>query len=319
MRALVCGAAGFVGSHLVARLLDDGWHVLGVDSFLTGNLERNLGSVLNRPGFEFLEADIVRPLKVDGSLEAVCHLASPASPVDFASLQLEILQVHSHGMWNLLELARAKGARFLYTSSSEVYGDPEVHPQREDYAGHVNPTGPRSCYDEGKRFGEALVMAYHRRYGLETSIARLFNTYGPHMRPDDGRVIPSFMSSALRGEPTRIHGNGSQTRSFCYVDDTVDGLCRLLHSDLREPVNLGNPDERTILELAEIINDLTGNETDCVFRELPHADDPKRRQPDITRARRHLGWEPQVSLLDGLDRTVGWFRQVLDKEPDEPV
>ena len=312
MRALVCGAAGFVGSHLVARLLDDGWHVLGVDSFLTGNRERNLGSVLHRSGFEFRKADIVRPLEVDGSLEAVCHLASPASPVDFASLQLEILQVHSHGMWNLLELARAKGARFLYTSSSEVYGDPEVHPQREDYAGHVNPTGPRSCYDEGKRFGEALVMAFQRRYGLQTSIARLFNTYGPHMRPDDGRVIPSFVSSALRGEPARIHGDGSQTRSFCYVDDTVDGLCRLLESDLREPVNLGNPDERTILELAEIINDVAGNEAECVFRELPHADDPKRRQPDITRARTELGWEPRVSLLDGLGRTVGWFRQVLD-------
>lgn len=312
MRALVCGAAGFVGSHLVARLLDDGWHVLGVDSFLTGNLQRNLGAVMNRPRFSFLEADIVRPLEVDGPLDAVCHLASPASPVDFSSLQLEILQVHSHGMWNLLELARNKEARFLYTSSSEVYGDPEVHPQHEDYAGHVNPTGARSCYDEGKRFGEALVMAFHRRYGLRTSIARLFNTYGPHMRPDDGRVIPSFVSSALRGEPARIHGDGSQTRSFCYVDDTVEGLCRLLDSDLREPVNLGNPDERTILELAEIINDVAGNEAECVFRELPHADDPKRRQPDITRARTELDWEPRVSLLDGLGRTVGWFREVLD-------
>ena len=312
MRALVCGAAGFVGSHLVARLLDDGWHVVGVDSFITGNLKRNLGPVLHRSGFEFREADIVRPLEVDGSLDAVCHLASPASPVDFSSLQLEILRAHSHGMWNLLELARSKGARFLYTSSSEVYGDPEVHPQHEDYAGHVSPTGARSCYDEGKRFGEALVMAFHRRHGLRTSIARLFNTYGPHMRPDDGRVIPSFVSSALRGEPARIHGDGSQTRSFCYVDDTVDGLCRLLDSDLREPVNLGNPDERTILELAEIINDVAGNEAECVFRELPHADDPKRRQPDITRARTELGWEPRVSLLDGLGRTVGWFRQVLE-------
>lgn len=319
MRALVCGAAGFVGSHLVARLLDDGWHVLGVDSFLTGNLRRNLGPVLDRPGFEFLEADIVRSMAVAGPLDAVLHLASPASPVDFSSLQLEILRVHSHGMWNLLELARTKGARFLYTSSSEVYGDPEVHPQREDYVGHVDPIGIRSCYDEGKRFGEALVMAYHRRHGLRTSIARIFNTYGPHMRPDDGRVIPSFVTSALRGEPACIFGDGSQTRSFCYVEDTVEGLCRLLNSDLRKPVNLGNPDERTILELAEIINDLAGNEADCVFRELPHADDPKRRQPDITRARRHLGWEPQVSLLDGLDRTVGWFRQVFDKGPDEPV
>ena len=313
MRALVCGAAGFVGSHLVARLLDDGWHVLGVDSFLTGHRERNLGPILHRSGFEFREADIVRPLEVDGPLEAVCHLASPASPVDFASLQLEILQVHSHGMWNLLELARAKEARFLFTSSSEVYGDPEVHPQREDYVGHVNPVGGRACYDEGKRFGEALVMAFHRRYGLRTSIARLFNTYGPHMRPDDGRVIPSFVSSALRGEPARIHGDGSQTRSFCYVDDTVDGLCRLLESDLREPVNLGNPDERTILELAEIINDLAGSEAECMFRALPHADDPKRRQPDITRARTELDWEPRVSLLDGLGRTVGWFRQILEE------
>ncbi len=314
MRVIVCGAAGFVGSHLCDHLLDAGYEVLGVDSQLTGSRQQNLNHLRDCPRFTFQHQDVSEPWECAGTVDALLHLASPASPKDFGTLGLDILRVHSVGMWNLLELARAKGARFLYASSSEIYGDPEVHPQTETYHGNVNPVGERSCYDEGKRFGEALVTAYHREYGLSTRIARIFNTYGPRMRLDDGRAIPSFVARALRQEPLLIYGDGYQTRSPCYVSDTVRALHRLLESDEVRPVNIGNPNEWTMLDLARFINRALGNEAGLVFAPPLHADDPHRRCPDIQRARTCLGWEPKVAMPEGIGRMAAWMRTVMGIE-----
>ncbi|MCL6544394.1 MAG: SDR family oxidoreductase [Bryobacteraceae bacterium] len=306
MRLVMSGAAGFIGSHLCDRLLADGHFVLGVDNLLTGSL-RNLEHLASHPGFAFLRHDVTQPLQVDGPVDGVLHLASPASPKDYLQYPIETLEVGSAGTRNLLELARRHGARFLLASTSECYGDPLEHPQRESYWGNVNPVGPRSCYDEAKRFAEAMTMAYHRKYGLRTNIARIFNTYGPRMQLDDGRVVPSFIDQALRGKPVTIYGDGSQTRSFCYVSDLVDGLVRLMFSDERYPVNLGNPAEMTIREFAECVCRLTGAKPEFEHHPLPE-DDPQRRRPDITKARTLLGWEPRVPLEEGLRLTIEYFR-----------
>jgi dTDP-glucose 4,6-dehydratase len=288
------------------RLLAEGHTVLAVDNFLTGS-PQNLAHLDGHPAFRFLRHDITQPLPLDGPLDAVLNMASPASPKDYLEHAIETLDVGSAGTRNMLELARSTGARFLLTSTSECYGDPLEHPQNENYWGHVNPVGPRSCYDESKRFAEALTMAYHRTHGVRTRIARIFNTYGPRMKLDDGRVVPAFVSQALRGEPISIFGDGSQTRSFCYVSDLVDGLYRLLQCDEPYPVNLGNPQEMTILQFAIEIQRLTGSSSSILYRPLPE-DDPKRRQPDISKARRLLGWEPRVPLAEGLRLTLDYFR-----------
>ncbi|MGH9467739.1 MAG: UDP-glucuronic acid decarboxylase family protein [Terriglobales bacterium] len=306
MRVLVAGGAGFLGSHFCERLLGEGHEVVCLDNLITGS-EANLEGLRHEPRFHFERHDICEPLPALGRLDAVANFASPASPVDFARLRLEILRVGSLGTWNCLELARAHGARFLITCTSEAYGDPLVHPQTEDYRGNVNPVGPRSCYDESKRFSEALTMAFHRTHGLPTRIARIFNTYGPRMRLDDGRVVPSLVAQALRGEPLTVYGDGSQTRSFCYVDDQIEGLRRLLDCDDPYPVNIGNPVETPILDFARVVARLTGAPAHIAFAPLP-ADDPRRRCPDITRARRLLGWEPRVGLEEGLRRTIEHFR-----------
>ena len=307
MRVLISGAAGFIGSHLCDRLLAEGHQVLAVDNLLTG-CEQNVAHLGAHPRFQFIRHDITQPLAVDGALDAVLNLASPASPRDYLRHAIATLDVGSAGTRNMLELARAKQARFLLTSTSECYGDPLEHPQTETYWGHVNPVGPRSCYDESKRFAEALTMAYHRTHGLRTNIARIFNTYGPRMKLDDGRVVPAFINQALRGEDITIFGDGSQTRSFCYVSDLVDGIYRLLHSGECYPVNLGNPNEMTIRDFAEHIRRLTGSTSSIVHRPLPE-DDPRQRQPDISKARRLLGWEPRVSLEEGLGLTLESFRR----------
>ena len=314
MRAVVSGAAGFVGSHLCDLLLSRGCEVVGLDSQITGSKTQNLTQALANPHFTFVEQDICQPWDCPGPVDAVLHLASPASPRDFDALQLDILRVHSVGMWNMLELARTKDARFLFTSSSEVYGDVQEHPQRESYNGNVNPVGERSCYDEGKRFGEALVTAYHRRYGLSTRIARLFNTYGPRMRLDDGRAIPNFVVGALRQEPLTLYGDGTQTRSPCYVTDTVRGLYRLLESDEMRPVNIGHPDEWSMLDLAHFINRELDSDAGVRFAPRLHRDDPNRRRPDITRARTVLGWSPQVQLRDGIRTMARWMQECMEKE-----
>lgn len=306
MRVLVTGGAGFIGSHLCDRLLADGHRVIAMDNLITGSTD-NLAHLLGREGFLFIQHDVTNYIYLDGPIDAVLHFASPASPIDYLQLPIQTLKVGALGTHKALGLARAKGARFLLASTSEVYGDPLVHPQPETYWGHVNPIGPRGVYDEAKRFAEAITMAYHRVHGLETRIARIFNTYGPRMRLDDGRVVPNFIGQALRGQPLTVYGDGSQTRSFCYVDDLVDGIIRLLHSDEVEPVNLGNPCEMSILHFAELINRLTGNQAGIVFQPLPQ-DDPHRRQPDISKARRVLGWEPRVPLEEGLQRTIEYFR-----------
>jgi len=306
LRILVTGAAGFIGSHTCDRLLDEGHTVVAVDNLLTGS-EQNLAHLRDRPEFQLIRHDITQPLAVEGPLDAVLNMASPASPKDYLQHSIATLDVGSAGTRNMLELARAKGARFLLTSTSECYGDPLEHPQRETYWGNVNPVGPRSCYDESKRFAEALTMAYHRTYGLRTNIARIFNTYGPRMKLNDGRVVPSFIDQALRGEALTIFGDGSQTRSFCYVSDLVEGIYRLMQSDERYPVNLGNPDEMTISEFAAQIRRLTGSSSPIVQRPLPE-DDPKQRRPDICKARRLLGWEPRVPLEEGLRLTLHYFR-----------
>jgi len=288
------------------RLLAEGHAVVAVDNFLTGS-ERNVAHLDGHPRFQLMHRDVTQAFALDGPLDAVLNLASPASPKDYLQHAIATLDVGSAGTRNMLELARANGARFLMASTSECYGDPLEHPQSETYWGNVNPVGPRSCYDESKRFAEALVMAYHRTYGLPTNIARIFNTYGPRMKLDDGRVVPAFMDQALRGEAITIYGDGSQTRSFCYVSDLVDGIYRLMQSDERYPVNLGNPNEITIREFAEHIRRVTGSSSPIVTRELPE-DDPKRRQPDISKARRLLGWEPRVPLDEGLRLTLAYFR-----------
>ncbi len=309
MRALVAGGAGLLGATMCARLLERGYEVVCVDNLVTGSAA-NVKSLLERPGMSFVEADITGPLTLDGSFDAVVNLACPASPADFGPLAIEILEVCSRGVANLLDLARRHDARFLQASTSEVYGDPLVHPQPETYWGNVNPVGPRSVYDEAKRFAEALTMAHHRRHGTAVRVARIFNTYGPGMRPDDGRVVSNFVTQALRGEPITVYGDGSQTRSLCFVEDEVDGLIALMESDLTGPVNIGNDDERTVLELAELIVELAGSSSTISFVERP-VDDPSQRRPDLTLARGGLGWEPTTPVRDGLARTVDWFRDRL--------
>ncbi len=310
MRVVVTGGVGFVGSHLAERLLAEGHTVVAVDNCSTGRLG-NVKHLLTNENFTFFKEDTVEPLVLEGPVGAVCHLASPASPTDFPRIPVAILKAGSLGTMHALELARQKGARFLYASSSEVYGDPLVHPQPEDYWGNVNPVGGRSCYDEAKRFGEALVVAYQRSYTLDTKIARIFNTYGPRVRIDDGRVLPTFLTQALQGEDLTVNGDGSQTRSFCYVGDLVEGLYRLLLSEgEHDPTNLGNPEEVTIEQFAQEVIEVTGSSSRIVHRELP-PDDPKVRCPDITRARKVLGWEPTISRREGLELTVPWFRGEL--------
>ncbi len=311
MRVLVAGGAGLIGRTMCATLLERGDEVVCVDNLLTGSSE-NVKALLEHRGMSFVEADITEPLRLDGAFDSVVNLACPASPVDFKPLALQILEVCSQGVANLLELSREHGARFLQASTSEVYGDPLVHPQPESYWGNVNPIGPRSVYDEAKRFAEALTMAHHRRYGTAVRVARIFNTYGPGMRPDDGRVVSNFITQALRGEPLTVHGDGSQTRSLCFVDDEVQGLLALLDSDVTGPVNVGNDDERPVLELARLIIDVAGSGSEIIFTERP-VDDPAQRRPDLTLARGRLGWEPTTPVRVGLERTIEWFRHRLPR------
>jgi dTDP-glucose 4,6-dehydratase len=306
---VVTGGAGFLGSHLCERLLAEGHRVLCVDNLLTGRTD-NVAHLLDRPEFRFRHHDVSRPFEVEEEVDCVLHFASPASPIDYLELPIQTLKVGSLGTHNTLGLAKAKRARYLLASTSEVYGDPLVHPQPESYWGHVNPVGPRGVYDEAKRFAEAMTTAYHRFHGLDVRIVRIFNTYGPRMRLRDGRVVPAFIQQALAGEPLTVFGDGSQTRSFCYVDDLIEGIWRLLQSDLTQPCNLGNPHEMTILEFAEIIRAKVGSGSPIVFEPLPE-DDPKTRQPDITQARARLGWEPQVTLAQGLESTIEYFRGEL--------
>jgi dTDP-glucose 4,6-dehydratase len=315
LRTVITGGAGFIGSHLCERFLADGHEVICVDNFLTGH-RRNIAHLIEHPRFRLVEHNISEPLHIDGPLDNVLHFASPASPADYLAHPIPTLKVGALGTHNALGLARAKDARLLLASTSEVYGDPEVHPQREDYWGHVNPVGPRGCYDEAKRFAEAITMAYHRFHGVKTRIVRIFNTYGPRMRLNDGRVLPAFMGQVLRGEALTVFGQGQQTRSFCYVDDLVEGITRLLFAEFSEPVNLGNPSEITVLELAREIQGLVpDSRTEIVFRDLPQ-DDPKRRRPDIERARRLLGWEPKVERAEGLRRTLAYFRRLVAEGGD---
>lgn len=302
---LVAGAAGFLGSHFVDRLLADDHHVIGVDDFITGH-EDNLAHLANEPRFELIRADVSEPLDVR-DLDGVLHLASPASPVDYLLHPIATLKAGSYATHNLLETARRSNARFLLASTSEVYGDPTVHPQRESYWGNVNSVGPRSVYDEAKRYAEAVTMAYHRHHGADIRIARIFNTYGPRMRPNDGRVVTNFIVQALLGAPLTVYGNGSQTRSFCYVEDEVEGLYRLFTTGDSQPTNIGNPTEFTVRELADLVLELTGSRSVIDEQPLPQ-DDPKLRCPDIDRARRMLGWEPQIQLREGLRRTIDFFR-----------
>jgi len=308
--ALVTGGAGFLGSHLCDRLLAEGHKVICVDNLLTGNLD-NIEHLRERDDFQFLEHDVTKPLFVDDAVDFVLHFASPASPIDYLELPIQTLKVGSLGTHNLLGLAKAKGSRFLLASTSEAYGDPLVHPQPESYWGNVNPVGPRGVYDEAKRFAEAMVMAYHRFHGVETRIVRIFNTYGPRMRPKDGRVVPAFIHQALEGKALTVFGDGSQTRSFCYVSDLIDGIYRLLLSDYPEPVNIGNPREMTILEFAQQILEIIDPEAEVTFKDLP-VDDPKTRQPDITLAKALLKWEPKVTLEEGLAQTIDYFRSRLE-------
>jgi dTDP-glucose 4,6-dehydratase len=309
-RVLITGGAGFLGSHLCERLLAEGCEVICMDNLITGDI-RNIEHLFAQPTFHFEQRDVTEYIHVPGELWGILHFASPASPIDYLELPIQTLKVGSLGTHKALGLAHAKGARFLLASTSECYGDPLVHPQQEDYWGNVNPVGPRGVYDEAKRFAEAMTMAYHRTHGVATRIVRIFNTYGPRMRLNDGRVLPTFMCQALRGEALSVFGDGLQTRSFCYVDDLVEGIWRLFNSDEVYPVNIGNPHEMTILEFAKKIAEITGVELRVVHQELPE-DDPKVRQPDISKARRLLGWEPVVGLEEGLNKTLEDFRVRLD-------
>ncbi|WAC10057.1 UDP-glucuronic acid decarboxylase family protein [Dyadobacter pollutisoli] len=307
-RVLITGAAGFLGSHLCERFLKEGMYVIGMDNLITGDM-RNIEHLMPNPNFEFNHHDVTKFVHVPGELDYIMHFASPASPIDYLKIPIQTLKVGAMGTHNLLGLARVKNARFIIASTSEVYGDPLVHPQTEDYWGHVNPIGPRGCYDEAKRYQEAITMAYHRYHNLETRIVRIFNTYGPRMRLNDGRVLPAFIGQALRGEDITVFGDGSQTRAFCYVDDLVEGIYRLLMSDYELPVNIGNPSEITIGEFAEEIIKLTGTDQKVIYKPLPQ-DDPKQRQPDITKAKEILGWEPKVSRQEGLKITYDYFRSL---------
>ena len=307
-RVLITGAAGFLGSHLCDRFIKEGYHVIGMDNLITGDL-RNIEQLFVLKEFKFYNHDVSKFVHVPEQLDYILHFASPASPIDYLKIPIQTLKVGSLGTHNLLGLAKSQGARILVASTSEVYGDPTVHPQNEDYWGNVNPIGPRGVYDEAKRFQEAITMAYHTCHGVETRIVRIFNTYGPRMRLNDGRVLPSFIGQALRGEDLTIFGDGSQTRSFCYVDDLVEGIYRLLLSDYAYPLNVGNPDEITIAEFAEEIIKLTGTNQKVVYKALP-VDDPKQRQPDITRAKSILGWEPKINRAEGLRITYDYFRSL---------
>jgi dTDP-glucose 4,6-dehydratase len=304
-RALVTGGAGFLGSHLCGRLLDEGLEVVCMDNLITGSLD-NIENFFGRDGFRFVHHDVTNFIHVPGALDYILHFASPASPIDYLKLPIQTLKVGSLGTHKALGLAKSKGARFLLASTSETYGDPLVHPQPEDYWGNVNPVGPRGVYDEAKRFAEAITMAYHRHHGIDTRIVRIFNTYGPRMRTGDGRVVPTFICQALAGKDLTAFGDGSQTRSFCFVDDLIEGIWRLLHCDCSDPVNIGNPAEMTVLEFAQEIIRLTGSQSKIVFEPLP-VDDPKVRQPDISLAREILDWEPRVALDDGLRKTIEFF------------
>ncbi len=310
--SVVTGGAGFLGSHLCERLIAEGHRVICIDNFLTGR-RRNIAHLERRPDFRLIEHDVSRYIEIPESVDYVLHFASPASPIDYLELPIQTLKVGSLGTHNALGLTKAKGARLLLASTSEVYGDPLIHPQPESYWGNVNPVGPRGVYDEAKRFAEAIVMAYHRYHGVETRIVRIFNTYGPRMRPRDGRVVPAFIQQALTGQPLTVFGDGSQTRSFCFVDDLIEGIFRLLVSDRSEPTNIGNPREMTILQFAEHIVELAGGASTIEYRPLP-VDDPKTRQPDIAMAREHLGWEPRVPLDEGLEKTIEYFRQLLAEQ-----
>jgi dTDP-glucose 4,6-dehydratase len=311
-RVLITGAAGFLGSHLCDRFIGEGFHVIGMDNLITGSLG-NIEHLFPNKHFEFYHHDVSKYVHVPGELDYILHFASPASPIDYLKIPIQTLKVGSLGTHNLLGLAKSQRARILVASTSEVYGDPEVHPQNEEYWGHVNPIGPRGVYDEAKRFQEAITMAYHRFHGLETRIVRIFNTYGPRMRLNDGRVLPAFIGQALRGEDITVFGDGSQTRSFCYVDDLVEGIFRLLMSNYAEPVNVGNPDEISILDFAKEIIQLTGTDQKVVFKPLPK-DDPKQRQPDISLARRVLDWEPRIQRAEGLGRTYAYFKSLSPEE-----
>ena len=313
MRVLITGAAGFLGSHLSDRFLADGHSVVGVDNFLTGHAQ-NVAHLADEPRFELVEQDVSDGIPDVGPLDGVLHFASPASPVDYLEQPLATLKVGSLGTLNALGLARSRGARFFMASTSEVYGDPLEHPQVETYWGHVNPVGPRSVYDEAKRFAEALTMSFHREYGLDTRIVRIFNTYGPRMRPRDGRVVTNFIVQALNGEPLTVYGDGSQTRSFCYVSDEVEGLYRLFLYGDQNPTNIGNPAEYTVRELADLVIELTGTSSVVKHEPLPQ-DDPRQRRPDITRARRMLGWEPTVPVREGVSRTIEYFRSLMGTGP----
>ena len=309
MRVLITGAAGFLGSHLCDRFLAEGHSVVGLDNMVTGH-DDNIAHLIGNDRFQFVRHNISTYTYVPGDLDGVLHFASPASPIDYLELPIQTLKVGALGTHNALGLAKAKNARFFLASTSEVYGDPLVHPQREEYWGNVNPIGPRGVYDEAKRFAEAITMAYHRYHGVDTRIIRIFNTYGPRMRPRDGRVVSNFIVQALNGEPITIYGDGSQTRSFCYVSDEVDGIYRLFMNGDSMPTNIGNPAEYTIKQLAEIVVELTGSRSEIVYRDLPE-DDPKVRKPDITRARKLLGWEPKVDVRDGVALTIEYFKSLL--------
>jgi len=307
MRIVVTGAAGFLGSHLTDRLLAEGHDVIGLDNLITGDV-RNIGHLAGNTRFRFVHHDVTEYIFLDGPVDAILHFASPASPIDYLQIPIQTLKVGALGTHKALGLARAKKARFLLASTSEVYGDPLVHPQPETYWGNVNPVGPRGCYDEAKRFAEAMTVAYRNFHKVDTRIVRIFNTYGPRMRPNDGRIVPSLIGQALRNEPLTVFGDGTQTRSFCYVKDLIEGIYRLLLSDVTDPCNIGNPHELTVMKFAETIRELTGSTSTIVHKPLP-VDDPKQRRPDITQAKARLGWEPTVELTEGLRNTIAYFRE----------